>query len=162
TGQAAFKGSSPATTLEQIQSIDPLPIARFRKGVPADVDAVIRRCLTKHPRRRYLSAREVADELRRAAEGRPTKARSPNFVVRIGQWAKRNPVAFVTLGIGLLALLTILILAASHSGTENQLRTQITRLESESRSDKSNLESRMQEVALLRERDVRAGYYHLL
>src|SRR5207302_6703381 len=60
--------SSPATTLEQIQLIDPLRIAKFRPGVPADVEAVIRRCLTKHPRRRYANARELADDLRCAAE----------------------------------------------------------------------------------------------
>jgi serine/threonine protein kinase/WD40 repeat protein len=109
TGKPPFKGSSPGTTLEQIQTIDPLPVAAVRKGaVPADVEAIVRRCLHKQPRRRYASARELADDLRRAAEGRPSQARDANFVVRFGQWSRRNPMAFVALAVGLLGLVGII------------------------------------------------------
>jgi WD40 repeat protein len=105
TGQPPFRGSSPGTTLEQIQTIDPLPIASLRRGgVPADVEAIVRRCLHKQPRRRYASARELADDLRRAAEGRPSAAREAGLLVRSGQWARRNPTAFVALVVVLLAL----------------------------------------------------------
>jgi serine/threonine protein kinase len=109
TGQPPFRGSSPGTTLEQIQTIDALPIAHLRKGgVPADVEAVVRRCLHKQPRRRYASARELSDDLRRAAEGRPTQAREAGFLVRSRQWARRKPWAFVALCASVLGLAGIL------------------------------------------------------
>ena len=106
TGQPPFKGSSPGTTLEQIQTIDPLPIARLRKGgVPGDVEAIVRKCLHKQPRRRYPSARDLADDLRRAAEVRPTRARDANIFVRGYQWARRKPMTLATIAACVLGVI---------------------------------------------------------
>jgi serine/threonine protein kinase/DNA-binding beta-propeller fold protein YncE len=131
TGQPAFKGSSPATTLEQIQSIDPLPLTKFRNDVPSNVAAVLRRALTRHPRRRYASAREMADDLRLAALGRPTKAREANIFVRSGLWAKRSPMAFVALGALLFAVIGILwaISSGNSRAKDAEIERDITRRE---------------------------------
>jgi hypothetical protein len=54
-------------------------------------------CLCKQPRRRYRTALELADDLRRCAEGLPVLARPINVFVRLGRWVRRRPGVLVWL-----------------------------------------------------------------
>ena len=53
---------------ERILSQEPEALARFNYAVPADVDAVVRKALTKDPGFRYQSARELYLDLHHARE----------------------------------------------------------------------------------------------
>ncbi len=160
TGQPPFKGSSPATTLEQIQSIDPLPIARLRRsGVSADIEAILRKCLHKQPRRRYASARELADDLRRAAEGRPTQARDANFLVRSGQWSTRNPMAFVAVAVAVLGLIGMIAATVSGNRAVETVRQEKVVVELERNNTRGELLKANADVARLRKRADIAEYF---
>jgi serine/threonine-protein kinase len=53
---------------------EPAPlVSRQRTDVPADVDAILARCLAKQPRDRYASAHELARDLARLLEARKTE-----------------------------------------------------------------------------------------
>jgi serine/threonine protein kinase len=163
TGKPPFKGSSPGTTLEQIQTIDPLPMAAVRKsGVPADVEAIVCRCLHKQPRRRYASARELADDLRRAAEGRPSRARDANFLVRSGQWSRRNPMAFVAIAIGLLGMIGVIAaMVAGNNQVEAERREKLREIAAAD-DLRGKLKEKTAEVDGFKKRIDRAEYLQMI
>jgi serine/threonine protein kinase len=98
TGRPPFREESPAQTLDALQVRDPVPPARLRR-IPADLDAVCRRSLAKQPRRRYASALDLADDLRRCRQGRPVQARPTSAAARAGRWVRRH---FQAVGVFLL------------------------------------------------------------
>src|SRR5262249_7129023 len=84
-------------TIDQIQTKEPVPPSQVRPGLSADLDAICLMCLCKQPRRRYRIALELADDLRRCAEGLPVQARPANGLVQLGKWVRRRPVVAVLL-----------------------------------------------------------------
>jgi serine/threonine protein kinase len=62
-GGPAFAGGTPAEVLASILRDEPPPLAPSGRGVPAGLEAVVRRCLAKDPGDRYPTAREAAETL---------------------------------------------------------------------------------------------------
>jgi eukaryotic-like serine/threonine-protein kinase len=67
TGRRAFHGPTTADTMTAILTSDPLDLASAPAGVPAAVNAVVRRCLEKDPRERFQSARDLSFALQAMA-----------------------------------------------------------------------------------------------
>lgn len=63
TGQRAFSGDNSLTVLSAVLRDEPRRAAELAPDVPADLEAVIERCLRKNPDDRYQSMKEVHDEL---------------------------------------------------------------------------------------------------
>jgi tetratricopeptide (TPR) repeat protein len=108
TGEPPFKGTTLLNTLEKVRIDEPVPPARLRRGLPRDLEAICLRCLEKEPRRRYSSAEELADDLKRFCEGQPVQARRAGLIKRMWRYARRRPalVAKVVLGVTILCLAT--------------------------------------------------------
>ena len=70
TGLAPFLGLNLYVLCARILSETPKPLSRSRKDVPANVDAVVMRCLEKLPAARFATAEELAAALR-GARARP-------------------------------------------------------------------------------------------
>ena len=69
TGEKPFKGGDAiGTLLFQIASDAPTPPAMYRPDLPADVVAIIDKCLRKNPDERYQKGSELAADLRKALE----------------------------------------------------------------------------------------------
>ncbi|HSN56587.1 MAG TPA: serine/threonine-protein kinase, partial [Candidatus Sulfomarinibacteraceae bacterium] len=73
-GQRPFFGSSRAETLRQIVEDEPLPLGLVAPEAPADLETIVHTAMAKDPRRRYSSARDLADDLRRWLDGKPIRA----------------------------------------------------------------------------------------
>lgn len=67
-GRPPFLGSTRAETLRQVVELIPDPPSWLRSEVPPTLDAICLRSLQKDPRRRYPSARQLADDLSRFLE----------------------------------------------------------------------------------------------
>jgi len=66
-GQAPFVGETSAETITKISRDEPEPLRSLNKGVSAELERIVRKCLEKDPDRRYQSARELAVDLRNLA-----------------------------------------------------------------------------------------------
>ena len=110
TGRPPFLAETVSAVLAQAQHDEPLPPRRFRPGIPRDLETVCLKCLEKEPHRRYASAAELADDLRRFLAGEPVRARPISALGRAAKWAKRRP-ALVALG-----ATTVLVTALAFAG----------------------------------------------
>jgi YD repeat-containing protein len=103
TGRPPFQGNDVLDTLQQVCSDDPLPPTRLQPGVPRDLETICLKCLEKEPSRRYPSAAELADDLRRFLHYEPIRARPAGIGERTVKWLRRRPaVVLAALSVGLL------------------------------------------------------------
>jgi formylglycine-generating enzyme required for sulfatase activity len=99
--------------LESVLADEPVPPSRRGADVPADLETVCLKCLQKEPGRRYASAEELADDLRRFRAGEPIRARPVGAVERAAKWAKRRPALAGLLGVTVLGLVALALLSAN-------------------------------------------------
>ena len=85
TGRVPFVGDTPVAVAMQHIKDPPPPIADFAPQTPPALVAVVMKALEKNPKKRFQSAREMADALVRARDGRlnpgelnPTSSASPS------------------------------------------------------------------------------------
>ncbi len=114
TLRCAFSGSAGgseavrlAAVRERILAQDP---PRPRGSVPRDLEAICFKALRKDPRRRYASAGEFADDLRRWLAGEPVRARAEEApllatAIHFARWMLRNRGWSVAIGVALAAVL---------------------------------------------------------
>jgi serine/threonine protein kinase len=91
SGTPPFRAASPADTLVQVLSHEPLPLRRLNDQIPADLETIAAKCLDKDPSRRYSSAQELALDLRRYIMLEPIHARPASQWTHFAKWARRNP-----------------------------------------------------------------------
>ncbi len=108
TGQPPFRGEHVLDTLEQVRHRDPIPPRQLRPGVHRDLETICLQCLRKEPGRRYASALDLADDLRRYQSGEPVRARPVPWWERAAKWAIRQPAQAALLLVSALALVAVL------------------------------------------------------
>lgn len=136
TLEPTFRGRDREELLRQIAFEEPRPPRRLNSAIPVDLETIVLKALAKTPEERYVSAQEMADDLRRFLEDRPILARRPTLFERAAKLAKRHRplvaaglVTLVLMAVG-FAVSTILIAreqantqAANKQLTEEQTRT---------------------------------------
>ncbi len=90
-GEPPFGGASAMEVLLRVIAAAPYPLSRLNPNVPRDLEAVCLKCLEKDPRKRYVTAQALADDLGRWLGGEPVAARAVGRLGRGWRWAKRNP-----------------------------------------------------------------------
>jgi serine/threonine-protein kinase len=107
TGRPPVERASWSVMLELVRTQDPPDPRRLRPEVDADLEAVCLKCLRKDPARRYASALQLADDLRRWLDGRPTLARPLGRPGRVWRAARRRPFAAAALLLLLVAAVAV-------------------------------------------------------
>ncbi len=92
TGRPPFQGSTPLSVLDQVNSQEPLPPGRLQRQTPRELETVCLKCLEKDPRKRYATALELAEDMRRFLDGKPILARRIGPIGKLWRWSRREPV----------------------------------------------------------------------
>ncbi len=130
TGRIPFQSSSTLETLRCICSEEPMPPRRLRPGVAGDLETICLKCLEKDPARRYATAEDLAEDLRRFLAGEPIRARRAGAGERLWKWARRRPAAaglVAVSGVAALALVSLLLGLWHSSRLEAELEDSQTR-----------------------------------
>jgi WD40 repeat protein/serine/threonine protein kinase len=90
TGRPPFRGADVGETLDQVRHEEPVPPARLQPGIPPDLQTITLHCLQKEPRRRFASARALAEDLRRFLAQEPISARPPSLWYQGVKFVRRN------------------------------------------------------------------------
>jgi eukaryotic-like serine/threonine-protein kinase len=130
TGRAPYRGDTAEKTLQKILFDEVVPPSNLQPETPRDLEAICLKCLEKAPNDRYATAVELAEDLRRYLDGRPTVARPVRFWERGWRWCRRNP-KLATFSTSLVA--TVLIAVFAFIGLtfrhNIQLRAEVQRTE---------------------------------
>ncbi len=109
TGRAPFMAETLTQTLRLVVESEAVSARLLSPGVPRDLETICARCLEKDPKRRYATARELADELGRFLNDEPIRARPISPAARLARWCRRMPAFALSIGGGLALLLVIVI-----------------------------------------------------
>lgn len=107
TGELPFRGNK-RMLLYQVMNEDPRSPRSLNDHIPRDLETITLKAMAKEPGRRYATAREMAEDLRRFLKGEPIVARPVGLVERLVRWSRRNPA---------IARLTAAVAAALLIGT---------------------------------------------
>ena len=107
TGRPPFRGATVLETLEQVLQDEPVPPSRLQPKVPRDLETICLKCLNKEPPKRYTSAQEMADDLRRFLNNEPIHARPITTLERGMKWVRRRPTLAALYAVVLLILLAV-------------------------------------------------------
>lgn len=87
----AFEARDRLQLIEQIANADPKPLREIDQRIPVDLETIVMKALEKEPQRRYQTAAELMEELRRFRDGEPILSRSATRLERAVKWARRRP-----------------------------------------------------------------------
>ena len=103
----------PSTRVSTLANADRATVARLRGVAPTrlsavlrgDLDWIVMRCLEKDRERRYGTAHELADDVRRHLRSEPVVARPPETLYRVRKFVARNRLACASAAIVAAALI---------------------------------------------------------
>lgn len=93
TGVRPFDGASIGELLHAIARHSAPPVSRRNPSLPRDLDVVVAKAIEKDPDRRYKTAADLGEDLRRVRMREPVRARRAGAILRLRRWVQRNPLA---------------------------------------------------------------------
>jgi tetratricopeptide (TPR) repeat protein len=107
SGKPPFTGTSSDEILEAVKRGSPTPLSDRQPGVPPDLLAIVERAMQRLPSRRYPTARELAEDLRRFQTGQlvGTHRYSPGELFR--RWVRRHRAAVTVAGVALVVMIAL-------------------------------------------------------
>ncbi|MFO0889030.1 MAG: protein kinase [Isosphaeraceae bacterium] len=116
-----FDGARREQVLSQILHKDPPPPRRLNKRVPIDLETICVKAMEKDPDRRYQTAGQMAEDLRRFAGRREISARRTGPVGRMVRWARRRPGLATAIGAAAIAMAAAAALGLEAHRTRQRL-----------------------------------------
>src|SRR5215510_3341850 len=104
TSHPPFAGGTTYETIKLLLDTEPRQPRLWNPKIDRDLSTICLKCLEKDPKRRYLSALALAEDLERWLKHEPILARHTGVVAQARKWLQRNPTAA---GIAVLSLALI-------------------------------------------------------
>lgn len=87
-GHPPFKSDTVHETLAKVIKQEPVSPRDHDHNIPRDLETICLKCLEKEPAKRFASAADLADELKRFVAGTPIHSRAISGWERIWRWRK--------------------------------------------------------------------------
>src|SRR5262249_2895145 len=91
---------------------EPTPPRKLDRRIPRDLETLVLKAMAKEPKRRYASAAEFAEDLRRFLADKPIEARRASWFEKSWRWCRRNPSLAVSSLSGMVLLVAIAVVAS--------------------------------------------------
>ncbi len=98
--------STATITPESVSKARGGGLQKLRRVLEGDLDTIVLKALRKEPQRRYTSAQELADDIRRHLRGDPVIARPDTFAYRASKFMRRHRGAVSAAALSALALVS--------------------------------------------------------
>lgn len=156
TGELPFRGNQ-RMLIRQVIDDDPRQPSSLNDRVPRDLETICLKSMAKEMDRRYLSAAELAADLRRWLRDEPIQARPITRTMKAWRWIRRNRGTAT-----LAASTTLLLIAISFVSTawaitisriaEKERRTAIVALQAQGREEAARIAAQNERDAAERAR----------
>ncbi len=93
--------------IDQIKSQEPTRPRAVDRHIPRDLETIVLKAMDKEAKRRYPTAEEMAEDLRRFLAGEPIQARRTSQLERLRLWCRRNPAVAALLAAVFLLLVCL-------------------------------------------------------
>jgi tRNA A-37 threonylcarbamoyl transferase component Bud32 len=107
TGRPPFQAANPMDTLLQVLDDEPVSPRQLNAQIPRDLETICLKCVSKEAEKRYGSAGELADDLRRFEDHEPIIARPAGFVERAVKWSRRRPALAALIAVAVAGLVVV-------------------------------------------------------
>ncbi len=126
-GQMPFDGEGTADVLRKVANELPAPPRSLCPETPPPLEAVCLKALAKRPGDRYVSARELADEVRHYLADEPVTAYPEPALARLARWGRRHRTLVAAAALLLMTAVAGLsvgtvLLSRANARTEQQRR----------------------------------------
>ena len=91
TGELPFRGNA-RMLIKQVIHDDPPSPRKLNANISKDLETITLKCLEKDPNRRFSTAQELSQELKRFLSGEPIHSRPISRAARAWRWCQRRPV----------------------------------------------------------------------
>jgi WD40 repeat protein/tRNA A-37 threonylcarbamoyl transferase component Bud32 len=152
TGELPFRGN-PNMLIMQILRDEPPSPRKLNSRVPRDLETITLKCLEKEAGKRYQTAKDLGDDLRRYLDGSAVLARPIGRTARLWRWSKRNPVIA-----GLAAAIALLLLAISVVSFAGYVRTEELRQQAETLAGEKTVLAESETALRRRSEGLNAGF----
>jgi serine/threonine-protein kinase len=105
--RAPFEGDNPLAVLRGLMHDEAPRLRQVRADVPADIEAIVMKCLEKDPGQRYESAKALGEDLQRFLDGTPVMARRASLGYVLLKTARRHKLR-VALGAAFVVVIAAL------------------------------------------------------
>ena len=112
TRERPFQGNRRMLILQVLED-EPRGPRQLNEKIPRDLETICLKAMAKSPGRRYGSASELAEDLRRYLADEPIKARPQSGVERLLGWTRRRPAAAALIGVSFTALTLLAALSSA-------------------------------------------------
>lgn len=139
TLQPVFAGRTRHSLLADVLNRDPKSPRSIDRRIPAELDIILLKALSKSPADRYASAQELADDLHRFLRDEPIHAKRPSSLELARKWSRRHP-SLVAAGVLVMflslvgSLVSIWFISQANDRTKAALAAEQLRAEEAERS----------------------------
>ena len=102
------RAQQPAAILLKLESENPYRLRLWNAKIPADLENIVQKAMSKPRDERYGTAQEFADDLQRFLDGKPTVAKRPTTVGRATKWIRRHKLVTSFVAVLIVAVLGLL------------------------------------------------------
>ena len=118
--QPPYPGETREQVISRILTTEAVTVSAYNRSIPVDLETICMKAIDRNLDRRYSSADELRDDLRRYLDKSPIQARRAGAGTRLAKFVARHPVV----SLGAMAAMVAMVLSVALISKGRQVHTQ--------------------------------------